>query len=340
MFELKNDFSTAKVRIYAAGGGGINSVSELMTSTVEPKKGFASFVPCYIDTSDSNLRGKKFDPDETYLFKGIDGSGKVRSMNYEDISKNAKAILLEHKPCSFNIVVHTASGGSGSVIGPVLVSELKARNEQVVAIVIGSTDTRIEIENTIKTLKSYESIAEKRNSPVVVMYLENTQTDNRNVVNQKVKFGLSMLSGLYSEQISELDSADLKNWLDYTKITKTSAKLASLVITVTEKELMETEAVISVATIALPEMSTRLDITPAYQCVGYAPNEWRYDVPNSLHVIADAPIHYTISDDFIIHSTNKLNRALKDLDDVFNSRNARDSILDKNDNKTDSGLVL
>lgn len=340
MHELENNLSKAEVRVYACGGGGINVISELDLTRASPSLGFASMVPCYIDTSASNLHGKDLREDSTYLFEGIDGSGKVRSMNYEDISKNAKAILLKYKPTNFNIVVHTASGGSGSVIGPVLISELKARGEQVIVIVIGSTDTRIEIENTLKTLKSYESIADKRGSPVVVYYVENSAASPRYSVNLKIRTTMSILLGLFSGQNSELDTADLKNWLEYTIITKTQPRLASLIIAVNKKELEETGTVISVATLAMPEMDTRLQNTPAYQCVGYAPAVWRAGAPNSINAIDQDPIHVMISDDFIIQSTNKLTKALKDLDDVFSSRNARVSILDKNDTKTDTGLVL
>lgn len=340
MHELLNNLSKAQVRMYGCGGGGINVVSELDQSRTEPALGFASVLPCYIDTSASNLHGKDLREDCTYLFEGIDGSGKVRSMNYEDINKNAKAILLKYKPTTFNIVVHTASGGSGSVIGPVLVSELKARGEQVIVIVIGSTDTRIETENTLKTLKSYESIAEKRNSPVVVYYVENSKTLPRYAVNLDIRSTMSILLGLLSGQNAELDTADLKNWLEYTTITKTQPRLASLVIATSPEQVENLQSVVSVATLAMPEMDTRLDSTPAYQCVGYAPAVWRVGAPNSINAIDQHPVHVSISDDFIVHSTNKLSKILKELDDVLSSRNARQSILDKNDSKTDTGLVL
>lgn len=331
---------TNYINVMACGGGASNIVFDLEQLHEDTAPGFAVMDTCYIDTSDSNIRDKNIPADKIYLFDGIDGSGKMRKLNYEDISKQVKSILLKFKPKAFNIVVHTASGGSGSIIGSTIVSELKARGHQVIVVVIGSTDTRIEIDNTIKTLKSYEAIAQKRNSPVVMHYVENTKETPRSEVNKQVKRALSLLSGLFSGQNAELDSADLKNWLEYTAITEGQPKLASLEFTVTQSELDELGVVVSVATLAMPEMSTRIERIPAYQCVGYVNNCWRAGVPNSLNLIDQAPIHFCISDDFVIRFVNSLTNTLREVDDVFASRNARGSLLSATDKSTESGIVL
>lgn len=328
------------VQIYSAGGAGSNVISELVKSIHGPTFGFATMSPCYIDTSRSNLGGKNIDPELMYLFEGIDGSGKVRSMNYELISKNVKSILQKFKPRQFNIVIHSASGGSGSIIGPTLVSELKSRGEMVIVIVIGSTDTRIEINNTINTLKSYESISNLRKSPVVMHYVENTREVSRAEVNHKVKLSISLLMGLFSGQNSELDTADLKNWLEYTKISGTNPILASLAFATSQKELNAIGNSISVASLSMHEMNTRLEQTPAYQCVGYAPDCWRTGAENSLQLINDHPVHYCIGDGAVHDIHSYLSKALKEVDDVFASQNTRNSIVTLVDNVTDVGIVL
>jgi len=332
--------SKKEVSIYACGGMSLNIVSELESSRNESVVGFAKVHLNYIDTSRSNLINKKLPIESTYIFENIDGGGKVRGLNYEIIAKSVKGILLQLKPSEFNIIVHSAGGASGSTIGSVIASELKARGHQVIVIMVGSTDTRIEIENTIKTLKSYESIAIKRNSPIVMHYLENSRAVPRQEVNKYVKRAISLLTGLYSGENAELDTADLKNWANYCDISGTDPCLASLNFVCNETELDSAGTVISVATLASPDMDTRLDQTPAYQCVGYAPDCWKVGTKDSLQLIGDYPIHYCISDDFIVTSVNALTKALKDVDDVFNSRNARSSIVDRNDNATDSGVII
>lgn len=331
--------STNTVTIYGCGGMGVNLNSELAQANDEAI-GFAQRAHCFIDTSKSNLLNKKVPEDRLFLLENIDGSGKVRAQNYEDIAKNALAILQKFKPTALNIVIHSAAGGSGSVIGPVLVSELKARGEQVIVILTGSTASRIEIENTIKTLKSYEAIAHKRNSPVVTHYLENTPETNRTQVNKQAKQAVSLLCGLFSGVNEELDSADLKSWLDFLQFTGGDAQLSSLNFSYKKGDLAKAGTVASVATLALREVDTSLDIAVAYQATGVAPDEWRLGNPNGSQMLGEEPIHYAISPDFITSSVQRLNTSLKEIDAAFASRVARTSILDKGDAATSTGVVL
>ncbi len=94
------------------------------------------------------------------------------------------------------------------------------------------------------------------------------------------------------------------------------------------------------ATLALREVDTELDIPVAYQTVGFAPDEWRLGNPNGSQQLGDEPIHYAISPDFITSSVHRLTTTLKEIDAQFASRVARTSILDKGDSSTAEGLVL
>lgn len=335
-----NELQANKINIYACGGAASNIVSDLEPSRKESVKGFATPVACYIDTSRSNFKGKDIPEDSIYLFEGIDGAGKNRDANYGDISKNAKSILQKFKPTTFSLIVHSASGGSGSVIAPVLVSELKERGCEVVVLVIGSTDSKKEIDNTIKTLKSYEAIAIKRGSPVVAYYVENSRNSPRSSVNKQVKSAISLLMGLFSGDNFEMDTADLKTWLNYNKISNTKPCLASLSFAMSEDDIQSGGTVVSVATLALEDMETRLEQTPSYQTVGYPPANWKKGSGSGIDILDEVPLNYCISDDFITKATNKLTTAFKEVDNLFNARVARDSLLTKNDNVQDDGLVL
>lgn len=326
------------VTIYGCGGMGVNLVSDLLAG--EGQVGFATTKTCFIDTSKANLQNKGLNEDDVYLFEGIDGSGKERALNYEDIDRQAKAVLQKFKPTDLNIIVHSGGGGSGSVIGPVLVSELKEHGHQVIVVMVGSTDTRIEIENTIKTLKSYEAIANDLNSPVVTHYLENSAEHSRTKVNKMARSAVSLLCGLYSGQHEELDSADLKNWLDFLKFQGGHGELSSLNFSTGNSDLSTAGTIASVATLATPDMSTRLHPTPAYQATGYVPEVWRPGVKDSLQVITTEPIHFLISTDFITGAEQRLKGMLKDVDEAYASRVSRRSILDKGDTTTKRRVVL
>jgi cell division GTPase FtsZ len=167
------------VTIYASGGAGINIVGSLPQAG---DQGLAKAMCYAIDTSKSNLRDSKFSADNLYLFPDVDGSGKVRAENHVLIAKNTKSILQKFKPSAFNIVVSSGGGGSGGVIAGSIVSELMSEDIPVISIVIGSTNSQIEVDNTIKTLKTYDAIAKKYGAPVVVHLLENSLQSSRKMI--------------------------------------------------------------------------------------------------------------------------------------------------------------
>lgn len=222
---IDNRANARTVRIYACGGGGINICSRLQDSNDSSNyPGFALVRPTYIDTSVSNAFRIK---DDLYYKiqnavdddDNIDGNGKVRGANIAEIRASLPDILLKHAPGDLNIVVHTTSGGSGSTIGPVLVSELLRRGESVLTVLVGSTDSIKEIENSVATLKTYESISQTRKRPVCAMYSENGVNGTMAEVDKAVLLSITTLMGIWSGQNTGLDSRDLNNLLDYHAVT-------------------------------------------------------------------------------------------------------------------------
>lgn len=116
---------------------------------------------------------------------------------------------------------------SGSVIGPVLVSELLAQGKNVVVIMIGSTTCEQEIRNTINTILSYQGVSAKRQLPVVSIYLENgkaTMQENDTLC----RINILLLASLWSGENHGLDSQDLHNFLNYHRVSNYPAALAGL----------------------------------------------------------------------------------------------------------------
>lgn len=325
--------------VYSAGGCGINIISKLEAMRDKPDVGIASIFPYYIDTSRSNLITKNLPIEYVHLFEGMDGGGKKRATNAQEITQSIPAILQKFKPGDYNIVVHAASGASGSVLAPNIVSELKARGHMVIAIIIGSTDTHIEMENTVKTLKSYEGIAANRKSSVVCHYLENSPEFPQDKVDQEVIQALTLLCGLFSGQHERLDSQDLKNWLEYITISGAPGQLASLSFCTTPEEMDAAGNIVSVATLSAPGMTSRLDRVVQYQATGIVPTEWLKGSPGSIQMIDDSPIHYAISTDGITKDIKRLTKQLAEVNALFASRNTRASFLDESDKPTSNGMV-
>lgn len=253
------------VSIYACGGCGINIVGSL--PDVAAAAGVAKASLYAIDTSRSNLRSSGFNQDNTYLFEGTNGSGKVRGENLSVIVKNAKQILQQFKPGDFNIVVHSGGGGSGGPIGAILVSEMLAEGIPVVAIVVGSTDSHAEVENTIKTLQTYDGLARDVEYPMVVHYLENGGAEGaaRKTIDSGAHSAIHALLMLFSGQNDEMDTADVRNWIKRAG----AAEVFALQFCPTQEAYDKAGTVLSVATLATRDHNTSLRPSPAYQAVGY-----------------------------------------------------------------------
>ncbi len=322
------------VKIYAAGGFGFNICNELTQFENKKNDGCAEISICYVDTSRSNLIGKTFKEENLYIFDGIDGSGKKRDQNYELLAESANDILHKHKPSDINIVVHSASGGSGAILSPIIVSELLKRGHVVIPVIVGSNASRIEVENTIKTLKSYEIIAKKNQAPVVACYRENSKETPRNKVDNEITTFLILLGVLFSGQNRELDKADLNNFINYHRVTDFQPKLSYLDFWSKDIILDKGQALISVATICDSSTSPELDIPVEYQAVGYI-QEKNKDILN-----IQLPVHAGVVSGYFNSKIHELEAKLGTF------REARQVVVEKSivgneiHDSTDEGILL
>ena len=220
---------------------------------------------------------------------------------------------------------------SGSVISPTLAAQIQAAGERVVVVLIGSTSSQIEINNSIKTLMSFDSIAAREKSPIVVHYLENSEEHSRAAIDDAAVAAVKALLVLFSGQNDELDTADLRHWLAHKDLNN---ELVSLHFCSSQEGYMESGAVVSVATLARAHHNTTLKPLPAYQAVGYL------TTPEELSFIGDTPLHYAISADLITSTHKRLTAKLKEVTDQLNSVVGRERLYDKNANVTDNGLIL
>lgn len=258
------------IRLYACGGTGLNIGKDFYKLETIP--GFADIKTCFIDTSLSNIRskdGKVIDESDVFLFEGLDGSGKLRASNFTTISQMTKQILQRFKPEDMNIVVSSGSGGSGGVISITLVKELLERNETVIVVMVGSEESKITIDNTIKSIQSLDGISRKAHKPVIVSYTHNSALASRQQNDTIMKQTITALSILCSKQNTELDTADVANFVDFEKVTSVKEGVTFLYVTNSEEDAIKIEHPISLASLFSEEGKTTSRLTPEYSCVGY-----------------------------------------------------------------------
>lgn len=322
--------------LYGAGGCGINLVSRFNQFKSPDSSNFAPIRAVFMDTSQSNVL-PILDRESLYLFEGLDGSGKKRDTNYQTISERSKELLHRFKPSDVNVVVHSASGGSGSVIGPVLVSELLSRKVPTIVIMVGSTDSRIEQQNTLKTLQSYEMISQKRGTPVIAVYQENSEEIPRHEVDQRVQTVIMLLSTFYSGKNRELDSSDLRNFLNYHEVTTFKPKLSYLDFFSKDIVLGRDEAVVSAVTLTDDQTPSILGLPVEYQAVGFL-NQYSSDKANDVMKFS-LPIHAAVISGKFISVVQQLEKAIDEMETARHSVIEK-SILTQGLGSTDEGLIL
>lgn len=325
----------SKLTVYCCGGLGVSIGSKFIKNLGKVSESFAEICPVFIDTSKSDLNDA-IPNDLVYLVQGLDGSGKKRDSNYQSVKECSNEILHQFPPSEVNIVIHSASGGSGSVISPVLVSELLSRDVLTIVITVGSVSSKIEISNTINTLKSYDVISKKRGLPVLVSYKENNKNSPRNKVDGEIQSTVLMLAALFSGNNRKLDMADLKNFINYHKVTSYDPKLS--MIDFFSKDIIMTKglSLISVATLVDDKTDYELDTFVEYQAVGYLPTKTE---DNADGVNIDLPVHMCVIGEYFSGVVGKLEGLLKDYNENRKAVIER-SITDADVDSTEDGLVL
>ncbi len=219
-----------KMRVYGCGGMGINIAAYFNNAAVEPN--CAEVMPAYIDASRSNLRDD-FNDEDIFVLENVDGSGKVRKENHAEISNVLRQILLQVEPADFNVVVFSASGGSGSVIGPLIMAELLER------------------------------------LPVVMYYDHNDRDRRRSDVDAQLHLAISSLAVLSSKQNREMDTRDIANWVQFSKTTSVGPQLAQLEVFADAEQAGKIKDPISVASIYVSEEVKPVGLVPEYHAAGY-----------------------------------------------------------------------
>lgn len=285
------------VKVYACGGASINIMKQLYYPSKNNIKdpGFAKLEIVFADTSRSNVPKDVIDED-FYLVQGlgdekIDGSGKVRATNYKAVAMAIPEIIHRFKPEDLNIVVHSASGGSGGVIAGSLVSELLAQGQAVVVMMIGSTTCEQEIRNTINTILSYEAVSAKREKGVIALYLENGHDGTMAENDILVRINTLLLTAIWSGENHGLDSKDLDNFLNYPRVSKYQPALSGLSIYTgkTKAKLEKGQAVSSVVSLIREEEDPDPGMVVGYHSFGTiseaASSAVKMPTPIHLHTV-------------------------------------------------------
>ena len=222
------------LKIFACGGSACNIAAALLRErkeTIEKEAGINLEV-VLVDSSDSNFKKYEllFTEHDVPLYRipDMDGAGQQRSnMRPELIKPHLDLVLNQHGPRDINIVLHSCSGGSGSMIGPLLTRKLLEKGAPTIVSMIGDTTTQNFTKNTADSLATYDNISRNViNAPIVATYHENTPGVLHDRINTLIVDGIIELAVLFSGHIHGVDTKDLHNLLNYTNIAQVSPELS------------------------------------------------------------------------------------------------------------------
>ena len=277
------------ITIYACGGSGLNIgqlVEAKFASLAADIVPHSDIIVYYIDTSESNVRDKKVT--NLYLFDGLDGSGGLRVSNKDEIADYVPDILAKFAPGDLSIVINSTSGGSGSVIGPMIASKLLEREKLVISVAIMSSESKNHLINTVDVLETLEGISVHNERVLPVILCDNNQS-NEDSVNNTVFASVYSLSVLFSGGLLRLDSADLDNWINFNKVTSHPIGAVLLDIVSNDTSLEKNDVICSIASIVKNNNEVYKDFVE-YKTTGIFNTGDKNSLNNIHFALIDGPI--------------------------------------------------
>lgn len=284
----------------------------------------------FMDTSKANVH-PNIPKNTSYFVEDADGAGSDRGYIYPIVRPHIKQFLDRHEPAQFNVVVFSGGGGSGSVIGPLVIAELLAAKIPTVAAMVGTGESLDKANNVIDTMKSLDSISAKANVPIPLVYVENVQSVPYAAIDEQVIEALAQLAILTNQKHERLDSKDVENFIHYHKKSGQIPELCRLNIETTRQAASLVQEPIAIA--SLYDDAKRIANVSAafYQTTGLLRDELQYPYEQ---------IHYVINSVGIDDIMTGLADAKAQLNRVLTTQRGRRAILDVDDSVTDSGIVI
>ena len=321
--------------IHAIGGAGTNIGKFVYDQMKDLGEGFADVEIHYMDTSNNNIDKIDHEPEQFTLVREISnakdkisGSGGERQTHVASIMENVKTYIddhkfLKYKTGEYHIVIGSASGGSASVIAPMVVKHLASKDIPTVSVVIGDSSNGLNAINTLNTIATYNSIATKViKKPLSMLYLNNhlfmNSKNNKAAaeleVNDRIYNSLATLSLFLSNQNGDIDLEDMALFIDQSKYKTINIKpgiycIKSYVSNVTPEE----NAIPTVArTLTTESYPPDLDITLLHHKTGYILEDNALDVFNK-----QLPVHLVQYANFLVGEKNALQKIVDNYNDIL-----------------------
>jgi hypothetical protein len=308
---MLNSIPKPTVTIYASGGAGVNiGYSLSLSSVLEKENIYCNFKIAYIDTSRKNFLGKNINIQEEAHIFDVDGAGQCRDAVYDYINNNKNDVFKKFPPTEINLFIFSTSGGSGSVICPVLARELVKVGKPVVLFGIESNDTLKHAKNSLATLGTLQAISTKLGKPIIFNHTKNIPGAIEDNVNKTVIFNVITTAILLSGAVDRIDTTDIANLLNYTKVSTQTPSLTGFNIVVSNDPLAHYVSPFAGLSIHRDEA-----VVPRADNLDFKKIGFLKDMPGN----SDS-IHFYLDKPSIQVEYDSLTKAVKDLEEISKSR--------------------
>lgn len=347
--------ATNKIVTHFCGGFAINASVNIFSKLDDLGDGFADIVYNYIDTSDRNIALVKNPKGPFWLVQKdtnsgteITGSGGERRHNAAAIKANISEYLDEIK-CKgpkhdeFHLIVCSGSGGSGSVIAPVLLMALLDKNIPTAIMMVGDSKDGMSALNTLNTLASFNQIATKRGKTVGLMYVNNSEIDVKEYKAREIEADKYLQSQLttfalfLSGNNLDLDNQDIRAALDQSNYQSLTISPGLYGLHFYMKSIPTKEGCAPTVVRTLTDSNTdfTLNVNVLHHKVGYITDTTALDIFKS-----QLPLHMVMVNNAFLEEEEFLKRISDNADNI--AQNIKSNIIkgSKNSIKSDDDLIL
>lgn len=208
-----------EIQFYLCGGTGINNGVWLLENARTETIKNAGYVA--LDSSGANDAKDLFPvermPSAEDPSKLASGSGGIRGRNYPQADAFVEQVLSRHKPGRFNIIICNTSGGTGNMLGLLMMRKLIKAGHPVIMGLITDFSSTWEMSNSVGALTSLnnQTSADILGAVVPFVYAANTSEKTIGEVNSELGDKIMLASLFLTESNGILDYEDTKNMLNY-----------------------------------------------------------------------------------------------------------------------------
>lgn len=219
------------------------------------------------------------------------------------------------------------------MLAPLIIGKLVERGAAFVSFVVGAMESTDVLGNDIDTMKTLESIAVKKQLPIVINYTSNVNGRTFDDINEEIAEKIRKVAFLVNQNHSRLDVHDINNWVRFTdKHNYLIPQVCELHIETARKDAENIPEPISVASLYMDPAKEYAYGTPVVRTTGIMKAD---DLDAT-----DEQVHFVINSVGVVEIMKSMLDAKQEQTRQQAKFVQRNPIVDPDDDVDDDGMVV